>query len=202
MITIFRYELAKPDGLPWEWKSWEVPPHRLKEQWVQLADGRWFQVNEVKGDIIQGTIVPWESFKLMMRENRDRYAKIHQEFMGAFVVAVICVVLIGGALGLALKVPAMRDYWGLLGVIGCAGLLFGIPAIPHVVMKWIELSSVPIYDPGPNPETMHPRDFVETQPLRGTGFEDPAEAVFSMGGGFNRDASLRGRGRGDRRHLG
>jgi hypothetical protein len=203
MWTIFRSELANPDAVAWEWKSWEVPPHRLKEQWVQLADGRWFQINEAKGDIIQGSIVPWESFKLMMRENRDRYAKIHQEFSGALFVAGICAVLLGTSLGLAFKVPQLRDYWGLLGLTGIIGLVFGIPAIQHVVMKSLELRSVPLYDPGPNPETMHPRDFVEDQSLRGAGFEDPAEAVFNMGAGsFNRDASLKGRGRGNRRHLG
>jgi hypothetical protein len=186
MLIIYRNQLMNPDALEWIWRSWEVPVFLQKPKWVQLATGHWMKVHQVEEELVQGEIVPWEAFKMMMRADRARYLKLYAQFGAGFLTIALCVIGGVGAMRLVLH-PAFIElrvmFIGLLLTCTIIALLVSTSTFA----KWRELSFMSIIDPGPNPLTMQPRQVVEASTPHGpsSGFADPSDTVRDLGAGDN-----------------
>jgi hypothetical protein len=185
MVIIYRNQLMNPDALEWVWRSWEMPVYLQKPKWVQLATGHWMKVHQVEDELVQGDIIPWEAFKMMMRAEKAKYLKLYAQYAAGFFTIALCVFAGVGCLRLAL-LPAFAElrflYIGL--VLACA--IIGLSISTVTFAKWRELSFMSIVDPGPNPGTLYPRQAVEASMPHGRGgFAEPADTVRDLGAGDN-----------------
>src|SRR5271157_5533226 len=153
---IRRHELLNPAAFEWEWRSWEVPPHLQKPRYARLADGRRMQIQQVEGDLISGQIIPWESFSLMMANERVKYRRAHIQYKSVAFIACACVFgLIAG-----FRMFQANQFLGSVIIIICGFVLF--PSVKEAITRGMELRLFAIHDPGPN-LAARPRDFVIEQ---------------------------------------
>jgi hypothetical protein len=181
-VIVYRENLMHPEALEWVWRSWEMPLYLQKPKWVQLRDGHWMKVDQVEEELVQGEIIPWEAFKMMMSAEKAKYLKLYAQFAAGFFVVAACVIIGAGSLRLVLLPQFEENRFLFIGlVLICA--VIGLMTCGGTFAKWRQLSLMSILDPGPNPRTLYPRQAVEDQMPHGRdGFAEPANAVRDMGG--------------------